>query len=66
MSRRTGKPHLDPMKLLKAATRGRTVSRDDMLEVINHADLPDDLAERLRNLTPATYTGLAARLVDLI
>ena len=57
---------LGPYELLKAATRGRTVSRDDMLEVINHADLPDDLAERLRNLTPATYTGLAARLVDLI
>jgi adenylosuccinate lyase len=26
--------------------------------------LPDDVADRLSGLTPAGYTGLAARLVD--
>ena len=59
-------PKLGPYELLKAATRGRTVSHEDLLEVINQADLPADLAERLRNLTPATYTGLAPSLVDLL
>ena len=59
-------PKLGPYELLKAATRGRTVSHEDLLEVISQADLPADLAERLRNLTPATYTGLAPSLVDLL
>ena len=45
---------------LKHLTRGRVFSQRDLEHVI--AELPDDAAERLQDLTPQTYLGEAARV----
>jgi adenylosuccinate lyase len=54
----------NPYERLKELTRGKRLTADDMREFIGGLGLPDDVAARLAELTPATYTGLAARLVD--
>jgi adenylosuccinate lyase len=47
---------------LKALSRGRVFSREDMLELAK--DLPPALRESLCALKPETYVGNAAALVD--
>ena len=54
----------NPYERLKELTRGRRLTADDMRGFIASLGLPDELAARLSALTPATYTGLAADLVD--
>jgi adenylosuccinate lyase len=54
----------NPYERLKELTRGRRLTAADMREFIGGLGLPDDVAARLAALTPATYTGLAAELVD--
>jgi adenylosuccinate lyase len=54
----------DPYERLKALTRGERVDRERLHAFIRAADLDDADRERLLALTPATYTGLASRLVD--
>ncbi|CAM3512307.1 adenylosuccinate lyase [Occultella aeris] len=54
----------DPYERLKELTRGRRVDRAAMREFIGGLGLPDDVAHRLLDLTPGSYTGLAQRLVD--
>ena len=62
-----GAEHLeDPYERLKALTRGQKVTAADMREFIAGLGLPGDIEERLLALTPAGYTGLAARLVDFL
>jgi adenylosuccinate lyase len=58
--RRYGIP--EPYEKLKALTRGRTVDRSSLHDFINSLEIPDEAKSRLLNLTPSTYTGLAARL----
>ncbi|AEI13590.1 Adenylosuccinate lyase [Cellulomonas gilvus ATCC 13127] len=53
----------NPYERLKELTRGRRLTADDMREFIGGLGLPADVATRLQELTPATYTGLAADLV---
>ena len=53
-----------PYEQLKELTRGRRIDRATLHEFIRGLDLPDDARERLLALTPATYTGLAARLAS--
>jgi adenylosuccinate lyase len=53
----------DPYERLKDLTRGRRVDGDAMRTFIRDLGLPRDVEDRLAALTPATYTGLAARLV---
>ena len=48
---------------LKELTRGRRLTAADMREFIGSLGLPDDVAARLADLTPASYTGLAGALV---
>ena len=50
----------NPYERLKELTRGRRLTADDMREFIGGLGLPDDVAARLAELTPASYTGLAA------
>jgi adenylosuccinate lyase len=53
----------NPYEQLKALTRGRTgMTRDSLHAFIDTLALPDDARHRLKALTPATYTGLAAEL----
>ena len=54
----------NPYERLKELTRGRRLTAEDMRGFIASLGLPDDLAARLSALTPATYTGIAADLVD--
>ncbi|PJI93689.1 adenylosuccinate lyase [Luteimicrobium subarcticum] len=60
-----GVPGMDnPYERLKELTRGRRVDAEGLREFVAGLGLPDADAERLANLTPATYTGLAEQLVD--
>ncbi len=56
----------DPYALLKELTRGRRVGPAELTAFIEGLDIGDDAKQRLLALTPATYTGLAAELVDLL
>lgn len=54
----------DPYALLKDLTRGRRVGAAELAEFVNGLDITDAAKQRLLALTPETYTGLAASLVD--
>lgn len=56
----------NPYERLKELTRGHTVSGEDMRAFIADLGLPADVEERLLALTPASYTGLADRVVDFL
>ena len=58
--RRHGLPN--PYEQLKALTRGHGIDAQAMQAFIETLQLPADAKQRLLALTPATYTGLAARL----
>lgn len=53
----------NPYERLKELTRGRRVDGPAMREFITGLGLPKDIEERLADLTPATYIGLAEQLV---
>jgi adenylosuccinate lyase len=54
----------DPYDQLKALTRGARIDRERLRAFVEGADLDEDDRARLLALTPSTYTGLAARLVE--
>lgn len=54
----------DPYALLKDLTRGRRVGATELAEFVRGLDIGDAAKERLLALTPATYDGLASKLVD--
>jgi adenylosuccinate lyase len=54
----------DAYELLKDATRGRVMTEQDYLEWLDRLDVDEQLRGRLASLTPETYVGLAAELVD--
>jgi adenylosuccinate lyase len=58
--RRHGLP--DPYNQLKEFTRGQPITRELMQGFIRGLDLPADDKQRLLELTPARYTGLAEAL----
>jgi adenylosuccinate lyase len=62
--RRYGLP--EPYEQLKARTRGQGITRESMRAFIAGLELPADARQRLLELTPATYTGLAATLAASI
>ncbi|HET7063152.1 MAG TPA: adenylosuccinate lyase [Rudaea sp.] len=62
--RRYGLP--EPYEQLKALTRGQGITRDSMRAFIESLALPIDAKQRLLALTPATYTGVAAKLAGSI
>ncbi len=53
----------NPYERLKDLTRGRRVTGEDLRAFVRSLGLPDAERERLFALTPATYVGLAPRLV---
>jgi adenylosuccinate lyase len=60
-----GTPGMDnPYERLKELTRGRRVTLEQIREFVDGLGLPAAMAARLRGLDPASYTGLASRLVD--
>lgn len=48
---------------IRDLTRGHGVSRDKLMSFIQNLAIPDDAKQRLLDLTPETYTGLAKQLV---
>ena len=62
-----GVPGLDnPYERLKDLTRGHRVDGAGMREFIESLGLPEAERERLLALSPGTYVGYAAQLVDLL
>ena len=59
--RRVGTPNA--YERLKDLTRGAGITREGIQTFIAELDLPEDDKRRLLALTPATYTGLASKLV---
>lgn len=58
--RRHGLPN--PYEQLKALTRGQGITADSMRAFIESLELPADAKQRLLDLTPGSYIGLADRL----
>ena len=58
--RRYGLP--SPYEQLKALTRGHGIDAESMRGFIQGLELPSDAKRRLLEMTPASYTGLAAPL----
>lgn len=56
----------DPYTLLKNHTRGRKVSRQDLLSLVDTLDIPEALRHQIQALHPATYVGDAARICDAV
>ena len=62
--RRHGLP--EPYEQLKALTRGHGITRDALRGFVAGLDLPADAKQRLLDLTPAAYTGLAGALAGAV
>jgi adenylosuccinate lyase len=58
--RRYGLPN--PYERLKELTRGKAITREDVAAFIETLELPEAEKQRLRALSPASYTGSAAAL----
>jgi adenylosuccinate lyase len=62
--RRHGLPN--PYERLKELTRGKAITREDVAAFIETLELPEAEKQRLRELSPGTYTGSAAALARSI
>ncbi|MCI2246019.1 adenylosuccinate lyase [Xanthomonas sp. PPL568] len=62
--RRHGLPN--PYEQLKALTRGQGITAESMRAFVETLELPEDAKQRLRDLTPGGYVGLAERLARAI
>jgi len=62
--RKLGKAN--PYEQLKELTRGKKMSAEIMRQFIEGLDIPDEDRQRLLAMTPASYTGIASKLVDAI
>lgn len=51
-----------PYEKLKALTRGKQVTMEEITAFMESLEVPEDVKKRLRSLSPATYTGLAGKL----
>ena len=50
----------NPYELLKDLTRGKAqITQEHLHEFIDTLDIPDEVKDELKQLTPATYTGMA-------
>lgn len=58
--RRYGIP--EPYEKLKALTRGKPVTRDILMTFIDTLEVPEDVRQELRALTPERYLGIATEL----
>ena len=62
--RKSGKQ--DAYEQLKARTRGQSINAVSMAEFVAGLKISEDDKQTLLSLTPANYTGIADKLVDLI
>ncbi len=54
----------EPYEKLKALTRGQAVTRDLLVEFVDTLDIPEAERQRLKELTPRDYIGLALELAN--
>jgi adenylosuccinate lyase len=54
----------NPYEKLKALTRGSEITESTLQEFIDTLDLPAEAIDRLKAMTPASYTGVAAKLAS--
>ena len=54
----------DPYERVKELMRGHQIGKKDVEDFIDTLDLEPAMAERLKTLTPSSYTGAAETLVD--
>ena len=54
----------NPYEKLKDLTRGNVVNRETIRNFVEKLDIPDDDKQRLLDMSPATYVGMAAGLVE--
>lgn len=54
----------NPYEKLKALTRGKRLEMKEYQQFVESLKIPQEAKEQLRELTPATYTGLATKIVD--
>lgn len=62
--RRYGVPN--PYEQLKALTRGKGITRQALQEFVQSLDIPAAEKQRLLDMTPQSYTGLAERLAKRV
>ena len=56
----------DPYALLKELTRGKRLSGEDMITFVNGLEIGQEAKDRLLQLKPHAYTGLAQQLAERI
>ena len=52
----------DAYEQLKELTRGQHIDRDTLQRFVDQLQVPPEARQRLRELTPGTYTGNAAQV----
>ena len=62
--RKLGKPN--PYEQLKELTRGKKITAESMHQFIESLDIPAEDKSRLLEMTPASYIGIASKLVSHI
>ncbi|MDT8423348.1 MAG: adenylosuccinate lyase [Desulfuromonadales bacterium] len=55
-----------PYEKLKELTRGQTIDRDIIRRFVAKLDIADEDKERLLQMSPASYVGMAAGIVELL
>ncbi len=54
----------EPYEKLKALTRGQSLDKSSIDRMIDDLDMPEPAKDRIKELTPANYIGIAVNLVD--
>ena len=62
--RKLGKKN--PYEQLKELTRGEKVNAEIMKQFVDSLDIPEEDKIRLREMTPASYIGIASELAELV
>ena len=55
-----------PYEKLKELTRGHKIDRETIREFINGLELAEEDKQRLLDMTPGSYTGIAEQIVDFL
>ncbi|MBD3290162.1 adenylosuccinate lyase [candidate division KSB1 bacterium] len=56
----------DPYTLLKDFTRGRKITRQDIDAFVDQLDIRDEVKQRIRELQPSKYIGLADEICSFV
>lgn len=56
----------EPYEKLKALTRGQAITKEVMQEFVQTLDIPEEAKQRLTEMTPSSYTGIASQLAKKV